>query len=54
MEEIDKNAAAEEAVKQLRLAAKLIGHSNAMRVLDELANEARLQRAYLMKTGGWS
>ena len=54
MEEIDKNAAAEEAVKQLKLAAKLIGHSNAMRVLDELANEARLQRAHLMKTGGWS
>ena len=44
----------EEAMKHLKLAAKLVGHSSAKRMIDELATEARLQRAYLMDTGGWS
>ena len=44
----------EEAVKHVRLAVKLVGHAAARRIVEELATEARLQRQYLMSTGGWS
>ena len=44
----------DEAIKHIALAVKLVGHTAAGRIVAELRTEARMQREYLLETGGWS